>query len=273
MIPVIIRMFYRKTLFAIILSSFVVGKADAQVWELGAQVGGAGYIGDLNPTNPLKISGLSFGGFVKANFDPNWAVSFNYYSGKIKADDAKSSNEQFRQRNLSFSNKLHEMSVLVDFNFFDYFSGGGFSRFSPYLYTGVGAVFFNPRTEFDGREYDLAVYQTEGKKYKKTALSIPFGFGLKYNIKSNWTLMTNIGYRNAYTNYLDDVNGYYLDPADASTDPAISPMQQVLSDRSNEVLGYNVGGKGIQRGDFRKRDTYMFVGIGITYTFVSQKCF
>ncbi|MNJ93187.1 hypothetical protein D3C87_108660 [compost metagenome] len=273
MIPVIIRMFYKRTLLTIILTSFFAATSSAQVWEVGAQVGGAGYMGDLNPTNPLKISGLSFGGFVKANFDPNWAVSFNYNNGTIKADDAKSSNEQFRQRNLSFSNNLHEISVLVDFNFFDYFSGGGFSRFSPYLYTGVGAVLFNPKTIYQEKEYELALYQTEGEKYKKAALSIPFGFGLKYNFKSNWTLMGNIGYRNAYTRYLDDVNGEYLDPAKASTDPSISSMQQVLSDRSNEVLGYNIGGKGVQRGDFRKRDTYMFVGIGITYTFVSQKCF
>jgi len=266
-------MFYKTTLFAIILSSFFACKAVAQAWELGAQLGGAGYMGDLNPTNPLKISGFSFGGFVKANLDPNWALSFNYTNGRIKADDAKSGNEQFRQRNLSFTNNLHELSLLVDFNFFDYFSGGGLSRFSPYLYTGVGAVLFNPKTIYQGRTYDLAIYQTEGEEYKKNAMSIPIGFGLKYNLKSNWTLMGNIGYRNAYTKYLDDVSGYYIDPDKYSTEPSIRGMQQILSDRSNEVLGYNVGGKGVQRGDFRKRDTYMFVGIGITYTFVSQKCF
>jgi len=266
-------MFYKKTLLAIILSSFFAGKSSAQVWEVGLQAGGAGYMGDLNPTNPLKISGLSFGGFVKANFDPNWALSFNYNNGKIKADDAKSDNEQFRQRNLSFSNSLNEVSLLVDFNFFDYFSGGGYARFSPYLYTGVGAVLFNPKTKYQGDVYELASYQTEGVEYKKMALSIPFGFGIKYNFKNNWTVMSNIGYRNAYTDYLDDVSGTYIDPAKYSTDPSIRPMQVVLSDRSGENTGNYIGGKGVQRGDFRKRDTYMFVGIGITYTFVSQKCF
>jgi hypothetical protein len=50
-------------------------------------------------------------------------------------------------------------------------------------------------------------------------------------------------------------------------------MQQILSDRSGEVTGIYTGVPNTQRGDFRKRDTYMFVGIGITYTFVSQKCF
>ncbi len=268
-------MIYKKTLLAIILSSFFAGKSSAQVWEVGVQAGGAGYMGDLNPTNPLKISGLALGGFIKANFDPNWALSFNYNNGKIKANDAKSPNEQFRQRNLSFHNKLHELSFLVDFNFFDYFSGGGYSRFSPYLYTGLGAVLVNPKTMYRGNEYELPLYNTEGQaeSYKTYALSVPLGAGVKYNFKSNWTVMANIGYRNAYTDYLDDVSGTYPDPTSFSNEPSVRQMQIALSDRSNEILGYNIGGKDIQRGDFRKRDTYMFVGIGITYTFVSQKCF
>lgn len=263
----------KQTLLVTIFSVFSLTQTKAQVWEVGAQAGGAGYIGDLNPTNPLAISGISFGGFLRANFDPNWALSFNYYMGKIKAEDSKSSNEQFRQRNLSFSNTIQEFSFMVDFNFFDYFSGGGYSRFSPYLYTGVGAVLFNPKTTYKGTTYKLAMYDTEGYDYKTYALSIPFGFGLKYNIKNNWTVFTNIGYRNAYTDYLDDVSENYIDPEKYAADANTRRTQILLSDRSNEVLGYNVGGKNIQRGDFRKRDAYMFVGIGITYTFVSQKCF
>ena len=268
-------MSFKKTLLAITLCSVFAGKSNAQVWELGLQAGGAAYMGDLNPTNPLKISGLAVGGFVKANFDPHWALSLNYTNGKIKADDSKSSYEQFRQRNLSFNSKLHEISFLVDFNFFDYFSGGGYSRFSPYLYTGVGAVIFNPKTTYQDTEYKLAQYYTEGQteSYKTYALSVPFGAGVKYNFKTNWTILANIGYRNAYTDYLDDVSGTYLDPANLSTDPNTRPIQEALSDRSGENTGNYIGAKGVQRGDFRKRDTYMFVGIGITYTFVSQKCF
>lgn len=267
-------MSYKKTLLAIVFTSLLAVKANAQAWEVGVQAGGAAYMGDLNPTHPLKISGLSLGAFVRANLDPNWALSFNYNNGKIKEADANSANEQFRQRNLSFSNTLHEVSFLVDFNFFDYFSGGGYSRFSPYLYTGLGAVIFNPKTTYQGKEYKLALYETEGAPYKTTALSVPFGFGVKYNFKSNWTVISNIGYRNAYTDYLDDVSGLYPDQAVfTSTDANFRQTQIALSDRSGEVLGYNIGAKDVQRGDFRKRDSYMFVGIGITYTFVSQKCF
>ena len=41
----------------------------AQTWELGGNVGAAGYMGDLNPNNPLKRSGGALGGFVARNFD------------------------------------------------------------------------------------------------------------------------------------------------------------------------------------------------------------
>ena len=268
-------MSFKKTLLALTLCFLFAGKSSAQVWELGLQAGGAGYMGDLNPTKPLKISGLAVGAFVKANFDPHWALSFNYNTGKIKANDAKSPYEQFRQRNLSFHTQLHELSLLVDFNFFDYFSGGGYSSFSPYLYTGVGAVIFNPKANYQGTEYKLSQYFTEGQteSYKTAALSIPYGAGVKYNFKTNWTVLANIGYRNAYTDYLDDVSGTYLDPANLSTETNTRAIQIALSDRSGENNGNYIGSKGVQRGDFRKRDTYMFVGIGITYTFVSQKCF
>lgn len=275
MIPVIIRMSRKKIAFAIIINFFSVVVAKAQAWELGIQGGGAAYMGDLNPTNPLKLSGVSMGAFIKANFDPYWSLGFHYYGGKIKADDAESPHPQFRQRNLSFYNKLHEVSLMVDFNFLDYFAGGGFKRFSPYLYTGIGTVIFNPKTEYQGREYELPLYTTEGqsKSYKTYALSIPYGVGVKYNFGGNFTLLGNIGYRNAHTDYLDDVNGSYPDMAVFANNGTVGQIQTALSDRSGEITGVYIGSKGTQRGDFRKRDTYMFVGIGITYTFVSQKCF
>ena len=71
------------------------------------------------------------------------------------------------------------------------------------------------------------------------------------------TLSSQIGYRTALTDYLDDVGGYYTGNA-TPDDPSI--------------IG-GAGRIGTQRGDLRKRDNYMLVSIGISYNFVSQKCF
>lgn len=261
------------------LAMFLCGiSAKAQVFEVGAVAGGAGYLGDLNQNKPLKISGISAGAFVKVNIDPYWAVGLHYTYGKIKADDTKSDNEHFRNRGLNFSTPLNEVSLQVDFNFFEYFAGGGAKTFSPYIFTGIGGVLYNPTARYSGvvgledKKYNLRDYHTEGQNvsYRNYALTVPYGIGVKVKLKENWGLFSQIGYRTAYTDYLDDVSGLYPNMAHWDNEPN-GAISKLLSNPSNSatsaVLQYT------QRGDFRKRDTYMFVGIGISYTFVSQKCY
>ena len=266
---------YAILLLLIYLSSVVNG----QTFELGAFAGGAGYIGDLNPDKHLKLSGLSAGGYLKYNFDPYWTLGFHYGYGKIKADDLKSDHEQFRERGLNFSTTLNELSVQVDFNFLEYFAGGGRKNITPYVYTGVGGVFYSPKASYPndpllGNEvYRLRFYATEGQSaaYRNYALVIPYGLGMKVRLKENWGLFSQIGYRTTYTDYLDDVSRNYANPDTGNwPDDSNLPIRTRLGNPS-DTPGYGI--PGTQRGDFRKRDTYMFVGIGISYTFVSQKCY
>jgi opacity protein-like surface antigen len=246
----------------------------AQTFEIGFSGGGAGYIGDLNP-KLLKLSGISAGAYLKANFNPYWSLGIHYQHGRIKANDASSDNAQYRARNLSFYTPLNEVSLQVDFNFLEYFAGGGPKYFSPYIFAGVGGVLFNPKTKFQDEEYKLSFYRTEGQTtaYRHYAITIPFGAGIHFRLKENWGLFTQVGYRTAYTDYLDDVSGRYpkttvWGPADVNL-----PVRMALSDRSGETTGVYLGTPGTQRGDFRKKDTYMFVGVGISYTFFSGKCY
>lgn len=278
MIPVTIKMRYGTWIFCSLAISFIGFNANAQVMELGVVGGGAGYMGDLNQTKPLKISGMSAGAYVKMNLDPYWALGFHYNFGKIKANDLNSENEQFRDRGLNFKTSLNEVSLQVDFNFFEYFAGGGTKKFTPYIFTGIGGVFFSAKgyyphvPELGDKEYNLRFYRTEGQTepYKNYALTVPYGIGFKVRLKENWGLFSQIGYRTIFTDYLDDVSGRYPDdnklPADGLTGIKLSNPNTASS-----LSG--TGLPGIQRGDFRKRDTYMFVGIGISYTFVSQKCY
>lgn len=245
----------------------------AQQLEIGGNVGGAGYLGDFNQYNPLKISGLSAGVFVKTNFNPHWGLGLNYHLGSIKGDDARSSYNQYRDRNLSFKTKLHELSMLVDFNLFDLYAYNRKGKITPYLFAGIGAVLYNPTTIYQGSKYDLRDYTTEGQSepYREYVVTFPYGAGVKYKFNSSWTLFAQAGYRTPLTDFIDDVSGSYA-PASAWTG-SNAPISRALSDRSGENTGIYLGEPGTQRGDFRKRDTYLFVGIGISYTFVSQKCF
>nr|WP_121273900.1 DUF6089 family protein [Pedobacter schmidteae] len=261
--------YLRSLAFSVFLFSGIsVGYA--QTFELGLMGGGAGYIGDLNQDKLLKISGLSLGAYAKLNIDPYWAVGVHYTYGKIKANDADAENAQFRDRNLNFKTSLNEVGLQVDFNFLNYFAGGGTKKFSPYIFSGMGLVFYNPKATYNDKTYNLRYYQTEGQTeaYRNYALSVPYGVGIKVRIKDNLGLFSQIGYRTAYTDYLDDVSGRYPDPIIWKNDAYLAD-RKFLSDPS--LTQY--GAVGVQRGDFRKRDTYMFVGIGISYTFVSQKCY
>ncbi|WP_316815995.1 DUF6089 family protein [Pedobacter nyackensis] len=242
----------------------------AQTFELGVMGGGAGYIGDLNQDKLLKISGFSAGAYAKMNIDAYWAIGLHYNYGKIKANDADSENSQFRDRNLNFKTALNELSLQVDFNFLNYFAGGGTKRFTPYIFTGIGGVFYSPKAVYADKEYNLRFYQTEGQSgaYRNYTLTVPYGVGVKLRLKDNWGLFSQIGYRTAHTDYLDDVSSRYPNPAVWKNDSYLADRKK-LSDPSHSQYG----APGIQRGDFRKRDTYMFVGIGISYTFVSQKCY
>ena len=242
----------------------------AQTWELGGAIGGSGYMGDLNPTQPIKPSGVAVGGFVQRNFNQYLSAKLNYTFGTISAADSNSSNQQFKTRNLSFHTTLKELALIGQFNFMKYLTAVSHNRYTPYIYLGIAIVGYNPQANYNGQTYDLRPLLTEGeaKPYGKTAIAIPYGAGIKYNIAGNFNIMAEIGYRQPNTDYLDDVSGNYPNPAKLPSD-----LSRILSDRSGEKTGTYIGTPGTERGDNRARDTYMFLQFGISYTFVPQNCY
>ncbi len=241
----------------------------AQQWEVGTSIGGASYIGDLNPTNTFKLSGFHTGVFIKRDFDGYFGTSFQYNFGNIVANDANSKNEVLKERNLNVNTNLNEVSFVLEFNFLQFMQGVGKHRFTPFVYSGIGAVFFQPTTIYQGNRYNLAHLRTEDQlgRYNTSALVIPYGFGARLSLKENLQLISKVGFREAFTDYLDDVSGFYPDKNN------LDALRAALSDRSGEITGIYKGDFGVQRGDLRKRDRYMFVGIGISYTFVTSKCY
>ncbi|MGZ3925390.1 MAG: DUF6089 family protein, partial [Mucilaginibacter sp.] len=123
-----------------LLLIFLSLNLQAQTWELGGFAGGSAYMGDLNPNNPVKVSGIALGAFAKRNFDGYWSAKLNYTFGQISAADNTSSSAQFRQRNLSFTTQLSELSVIGEFNFMKYIPEAGENKYTPFIYLGVGVV-------------------------------------------------------------------------------------------------------------------------------------
>jgi opacity protein-like surface antigen len=266
--PAITKFVWMPKFVLIIFLLLLSYNLKAQTWEFGGGVGAAGYMGDLNINDPIKPSGPSFGIFAKYNFDGYLGLRISYNFGIIAAADSNSSSPQFRQRNLSFTTTLNEVSVVAEFNFMRYIPSVTNSKYTPYLYLGAALVNYNPTTVFNGQKYDLRQIATEGEKkpYPTTAIAIPYGAGFRYNVSSSVTLGVEIGYRNPNTDYLDDVSGNYVFAGH-------NTLQEQLSDRSGEKTGVYIGSPGSQRGDGSSRDTYFFTQFTISYTFISRKCY
>ncbi len=241
--------------------------ARAQTWEVGGTIGGAGYIGDLNQSNPVKLSGLAGGAFVKRNFNGYFSAKIGYMYGMISGADSLSDNQQFYNRNLSFSTSLSEFSLMFEFNFIKYLPDVGESRFSPYIFTGITSTFYNPKATYKGVEYELRPLGTEGEApYSRSTFTIPYGAGIKTNFSGAWNFIIDLGYRNTFTPYLDDVSQAYPNKNQLS-----SSVARALSDRSGEKTGVYLGTPGTQRGNYRGNDTYMFLGFCLSYTLNTQR--
>lgn len=242
----------------------------AQTWEAGGFLGAAGYMGDLNQRAPVKPSGIAAGAFVQRNFNPYLALKLNYTYGKITGADSTSNTQQFRDRNLSFTTPLNELSLMLEFNLMKYTPGADKNRFSPFIYFGAGVVDYHPQADYQGNMYNLSPLMTEGQAnpYPTMALVMPYGAGVKYNFSGSWNIMAHLGYRYVRSDYIDDVSGTYADKSTFG-----NPVAQALSDRSGERTGIYIGSPGTQRGDMRGHDTYLFVGFTLSFTFVSANCY
>ncbi len=216
---------------------------------------------------------MAFGAQIKKHLDGYWAFRINAMHGTIAGADASLNNDYYKSRNLSFFSPITEISLQTEFNFFNYIPTVSRKRYSPYLFAGVGFVSFNPKTKYNGKVYELHDIRTEGQtgdSYKQLALTIPFGAGVKYNFSGKWTVGAELGYRTAYTDYLDDVSGNY-NPDKIMSEAPVSQIRLVLADRSPEV-NFPLHSPGTQRGDSRPHDTYLFLGFTISYTFFVYKC-
>lgn len=257
-------------IYAFCVLLFISLSVQAQTWEFGGNIGAAGYIGDLNINNPVKPSGAQAGLFVKRNFNRYLALKLNYSFGQIAGADSTSNIQQFRDRNLSFKTPLKELSLMTELNFMSYIPDAGKNLYTPYIYAGVGVTAYAPRATYNGEVFGLRQLRTEGQdnQYAKTAIVVPFGAGIKYNISGKWTMAADIGYRYTNTDYLDDVSRNYANPAALN-----SNIAKALADRSGERTGNYIGTPGSQRGDYRPTDFYVFVGFTLSYTFVTQACY
>ncbi|MEI6681934.1 MAG: DUF6089 family protein [Bacteroidota bacterium] len=257
-----------RSVFLVFVFLSISHAVKSQDLEVGLTGGGSYYLGDLNPAKHFQNTQFAYGFMARYCLDTRWAVKLSTTIGKVKGEAATSG--FLPDRGLSFSSKITDISGIVEFNFMPYFTGSRMNRISPYIYTGISVFFFNPVSN----GIFLQSLGTEGqnigylgrKPYSTTAMSIPFGLGLKISLAKRLSAQVYWEIHKTFTDYLDDVSTtYFLNGA------AIKPGDPAAV-MSDPTLNHTPG---MQRGNPNNNDWYAFVGLSFTYKFnllSSKKC-
>lgn len=184
---------------------------------------------------------------------PNITVGAEYFfypriSGRaqltwfmMKGDDSKADDDRW-QRNLNFKSSSWEFSTMGVVSLIP--QGGRYyerPRVNLHGFAGIGLLYFNPRTELDGKKYSLQRYETEGERYSRFQPVIPMGFGARIHVNPFFNILIEGGYRFTFTDYLDDVSTRRYPTLDElglghlTPEEAYQTVQFRLSDRRYEI--------------------------------------
>jgi hypothetical protein len=184
--------------------------------------------------------------------------------GTLRGSDAASADENDTEsgkyrfyRNLSFRNRIKELSIVGAFDLFEnqatYLSR---AAWTPYLFAGVAVFHHNPQAlapdnGLDGQALpeagkwvNLRPLGTEGqyadlletdanygiKPYKLIQFAIPIGVGVRFKVHDVVDFSAELGFRYLFTDYIDDVSKNYVDLGVLD-----SELARALSYRGNEL--------------------------------------
>lgn len=251
-------------LIVLFVGHFLAPKtAHAQILEVGGSVGLSYYMGDINPKIPFIDSNLGWGVLVRYYEGTRWAFRLAYSNLQLNGSDKNSG--FCPERGLSFNTKAHDFAAIAEFNFLDYFTGSKRSGLSPYLFGGISVFSFNPKAD-DGTElrniftdvdYDATIPVEGADKYSKMALSIPFGFGVKYSLSHRIGLAFEWRWDYTFTDWIDDCHAFYPENPNSYSDP---------TGFTNDI-DEGDGKKFILRGNKFDNDWFGYLNFSLTYKF------
>jgi len=272
----------RRLLFILLLAlgSQARGQHFYSGSEYGITVGASQYFGDLNDEYGFKFVRPALGGFARYHLNPYISVRANVLYTRVGYRDEFSENPYNRKRNLSFQSNIFEASVQAEFNFFRFSTGEVGSRWTPYLSGGVGAFYYDPFAELNGKKYYLRPIGTEGqnagfseRRYSKVSVCFPVGAGFKYWVRPGLNFGFEISNRLTLTDYMDDVSTNYIGSEYFPTSQQFTNPSYILQDRSVELDPDNpLGRAGKQRGNASTRDQYMMFLFHLSFQLKVYKC-
>jgi hypothetical protein len=208
---------------------------NAQIHEIGVFLGGSNYIGDVGSTTYIAPNEPAIGILYKWNKSPRHSYRFSYTQSKISANDLDSNEPSRNQRGYRFENSLKEVSLGLEFNFFDFNLHEVERKYTPYVYSGVSYF------RYDELHYNHLTSNEAIKNSSSGSFAIPMTLGVKSNVSPYIVLALEVGARYTFTDNLDGSN----------------PKDESLT----------------KFGNINNNDWYVFSGLTLTYTFGNKPCY
>jgi hypothetical protein len=210
--------------------------------------------GDYIDAKPTISAGLQY------YFTNRISVRSELIWFQLNGDDSKADESDRIVRNLSFTSNCLEFNTVGLLQLGPH--GQRFyqrPKLNVYGFAGIGLLYFNPKTEYQGEKVALQPLQTEGVEYSRVVPVIPYGLGAKLMLSPFMNISLEAGYRKVFTDYLDDVSTVHKDPNSFS-----DPIAAALADRRPEI-GLPTAPPGFQRGNPDKKDGYMLLTVKVEY--------
>ena len=170
----------------------------AQIHEIGVFLGGSNYIGDVGPTTYIAPNKPAFGLLYKWNKSPRHSYRFSYTQSEITSNDLDSKEASRNQRGYRFENDLKEVSLGLEFNFFDFNLHESSTKITPYVASGLS--YFLTKYTLTNTNTGLSV---EGRTERRKSIAIPMIVGIKSNITPSFVLALETGARYTLTDNID----------------------------------------------------------------------
>ncbi len=215
---------YLKIVF-IILFVFFSNASKAQIYEVGTFTGISAYMGDLNTEKLFNKIWLSGGAMIRYNHDQHVSLRLNTSITELRGSDLRGKQPFVILppiKQYEFETTLYELSLQVEINFLPFITGNTDTRFSPYLFGGLGGIYFNPTAYMNANTQNPVLiindvhWGAAGKPDDFSNFSIIslFGYGFKFNLSENFIAGFEWGVRYAGlpltkrygTDYLDMVS-------------------------------------------------------------------
>ncbi len=261
-------------------------------WDYGIALGVSNYLGDIGGKEKTRRDFVAdmkmaktrwnVGGFGRFKVLPKVSIKLALDYIRIEGDDKLSTNPARNARNLNFRNDMFDLGFTGEYFFFEDNDLGNTYRykngFRAYFFGGVGAMYTNPKANYNGGWVKLRPLQTEGYKYKSVVMNIPVGIGCYFTFEKKHRIGFEANWRTTFTDYLDDIHDGWADPSTLSSEGL------ALSNRTPELTGLdpefakNFGYDPItnptnKRGDKTHKDSYMTMSLSYSYVIKGKSSF